>query len=415
MGNFLILEHVLQNMQVAIQECATTGTIDLQEYLPAELVQSDIVQKLLNRVGFSADHGVAVLVDDKALIISRDLVKEIHQNVLPPLIQSFAKTRSEEMFRATPSLEQEEETPSTNTTRKKGKSRSRKAKNTLPDKSSDDKVPARFVPLLQVAGAVLKEYPSFMNETVEEDLLNQADTIAWDDEEDSGIILVEFCKVALYTEDFRSKCDKAVRAELDCLQSAKQSKATLSRKDAASKVRSAEAAFEDAFVTVCYLIQSFAKFIALASSSKHFDEASLEVLRCEFLQGCCADLTSRLTQYCMFQNEEDVIFTFQHSDDECEKEGAEQSTNLPACCAAVDPAIRQYHRSYLSCPPPRDPLPVLRESLPGNMGVTLARQWVLCGGECYQGGVRKSEEDDTVYTRPGNMDDFVSHVEDNCL
>ena len=415
MGEILVLENIQQNVRVAIQECETVGTIDLQEYLPAELVQTDIVQNLLNLVGFTPDKGVAVSAGDQALIISRGLIKEMHQKILPPLIQTFAKARAEDVFQTPVSLEEtEDEPPASSANRKKGKARNRKAKNTRPQKSLQSHT--GFIPLLLVAGAVLKDYPIFLNDTVEEDLLNQAGNVAWDDDgENSGILLIEFCKVALYTEDSRSKCDEAVRAELQRMESAKHSKAHVSRKDAAATVRSVEAAFGDAFVTVCYLVQSIAKFFFLASSSEYFDEETLEVLRSEFLQGCCSDLTSRLTQYCMFKNEEDVLFTFKPPDEDKESDDTEQPSLLPACCKPVDPAVRRYNRSFLSCPPPREPLPVLRESLPGNMGVTLARQWVLCGGDCYLGGVRKSEEDGSIYTRPGNVEGFLSHVEENCL
>jgi hypothetical protein len=419
LGDVLILDHVLQNIQVVIQELATTGSIDLQEYLDAELIRSDILQTLLNRAGFTDDHGVAVLVDDQALLVSRDLIQGIFVKTLPPLMQRFSKQRADQIFNSAPSttsLEGEEEAPAVS---RKGKSsKSRKSKNSRTKKSSDEAIAAGVIPLLQVAGAVLKDYPNFMNETVEQDLLDQADSLSWEDEEASGILLVEFCRTALYTDDFRSKCDKAVSAELQNLQSAKQSKATLSRKDAASKVRSVEAAFEDSFVTSCYMIQAVAKFIGLASSSDKFDETSLEALRTEFLQGCCADLTSRVTQYSLFQNEEDMIFTFRHPDEPVlvvEEESKDQSSSLPACCFTVDPTTRRFPKAYLSCPPPRDPLPILRESLSGNSGVTLARQWILCGGECYLGGIRKSDEDESEFIRPGNMDGFLSHVEENCL
>ena len=455
----LVLETIPQTVQSAIQEyavagAATTSFVDLQDYLPSELVRPDIVTPLLDQIGFcSPEEGVVVLVEDQALIVSQDVVKEINSKVMPDIVQEFAKTRAEEIFKniaTTESVaeddEDEDETPLTSHGRKKGKSKStRKSKRAQVKTTANDhhqlQKPIGVVPLLKVAGAVLKEYSTiFMNETVEDDLLNQAEFINWDDEENSEIVLVEFCKLALYTPDFRSKCDVAVRAELQRLHSAKQSKATVvSRKDAATKIRSAEQGFEEAFVSLCYLIQTHAKFINLASSSDVFDETWLQVLRQEFLQGWCAEFTSRLTQYCMFQNDQDdTVFTFQHPDDlslkttntdedeDGDPNSASSTTGLPGFCAVVDPSVRQRQkRSYLSCPPPREPLPVLRESLSGNLGVVLARQWILCGGECYRGGVHPQSEDQnddggdgtkpTMYTRPGNIDGFLSHIEENCL
>jgi hypothetical protein len=270
------------------------------------------------------------------------------------------------------------------------------------------------VPLLQVAGAILSGYPKLANETEEQDLLDQADTINWDDEENSGILVVEFCKRALFTDSFRSNCDKAVKAELRRLKSATESKSTLSRKDNAAKVRSVESSFEDGFVASCYLIQASAKFISLASGSDCFDDSSMETLKRELLQGCCAGLTSRITQFCLFKNEEEAIFTFRPAGKPGMKD--QESSGLLEWCRPVDTAARQCRsQSYLSCPPPREPLPVLRESLAGSTGVTLARQWILCGGECYRGGIRISETDGSTYVRPGNLDGFLSHVEENCL
>ncbi len=50
---------------------------------------------------------------------SRDVIQGIHQNGLPPLMESFAKTCAEELFRATTPAallnEEVEETPTTTT------------------------------------------------------------------------------------------------------------------------------------------------------------------------------------------------------------------------------------------------------------------------------------------------------------
>ena len=49
--------------------------------------------------------------------------------------------------------------------------------------------------------------------------------------------------------------------------------------NAVANVRSVEAVFRDAFVTLCYVIQAQAKFVAFATNSNLediFDEASLE-------------------------------------------------------------------------------------------------------------------------------------------
>jgi hypothetical protein len=408
----VVQDHVLQNVQVAIQE--STTSVDLQEFLPVELLQPSIVRLVLDHIEFDPSQGVAVVADDQALVIHKDLVKEIAQKVLPPLVEAFAKSRAEELFKtaAPPAVEEEV------IVRKSSKAK-RKAKKatTVQSKTEETTSASRVVPLLQVAGALIKEFPDLMPEESEQQILEQADILSWDDGEENEILLVDFCKSALYTSKFQSDCEEAVRANLERLQSTKDSKATVSRKDAASKVRSVQNAFESSFATGCYMIQAMSKVIGLAANSEHFDEDAMETLKKEFLQGCCADLTSRMTQYCLFQNEEEGgIFTFAGEvDKEDDKEKEEDDAALPPYCTPVDTSISRYPLIHLSCPPPREPLPVLRESLSGNVGVSLARQWILCGGECYRGGAKTSDDDGSTFIKPGNMESFLSHVEKNCL
>lgn len=407
----VVQDHVLQNVQVEIEESSTS--VDLQEFLPVELLQPSILRLILDHIGFDPSQGVAVVADDQALVIHKDLVKEIAQKVLPPLIESFAKSRAEELFKAAASPAVEEEV----VVRKSSKSKRKAAKATKQSKTEETTSASRVVPLLQVAGAVMKEFPDLMPEESEQQLLEQADTLSWDDGEENEILLIDFCKSALYTSDFQSDCEKAVRANLERLQSTKDSKATVSRKDAASKVRSVQNAFESSFAAGCYVIQALSKVIGLASSSEHFDEDAMETLKKEFLQGACADLTSRVTQYCLFQNEEEGgIFTFAGEvDKEDDVESEQDDAGLPPYCTPVDTSVSRYPLIHLSCPPPREPLPVLRESLPGTVGVSLARQWGFCGGECYRGGEKTSDDDGSIFIKPGNMESFLSHVEKNCL
>jgi hypothetical protein len=417
MSDLVMVGHiVLQKIQSAIQVCMASGVVDILDHLPTELIRSDILRELLCRAEFSSEQGILILSDGQAILIGKTFVDDVSSRVLSPLVQDFAKARATEILFSTAStaeIDNDHEQPSATGRAGKGKSKSRKGKVKRTNHKHVEVV--GVVPLLKVAQTVLDQFPSTpMTDIDKEDLAALVDGVTWDDEEDCGVLLVEFCKTALYTDWFRSQCEKATEAELHCLKSAKQSKATLSRKDEASKVRSVETAFEESFVALCYMVQANAKFLALAENSNSFDEASLEVLRSEMLQCSCADLTSRITQYCLFKNEDESIFTFMKAEDK-DVEADDSFSALPPFCKTVDVAARRYRRSSLSCPPPREPLPVLRESLPGNLGVTLARQWVLCGGESYRGGVRKSEEDGSMHVRPGSIDGFLSHVQENCL
>ena len=411
----VVQDHVLQNVRVAIEESSTS--VDLEEFLPVELLQPDILRLILDQIVFDPSQGVAVVADDRALVIHKDLVKEIAQKVLPPLIESFAKSRAEELFKTAAPPAVEEEVIVRKSSKSKRKAAKEKKQSKTEETTPETTQASRVVPLLQVAGAVMKEFPDLMPEESEQQLLEQADTISWDEGEENEILLVDFCKFALYTSEFQSDCEKAVGANLERLQSTKDSKATVSRKDAASKVRSVQNAFESSFVAACYMIQAMSKVIGLASSSEHFDADAMETLKKEFLRGCCADLTSRVTQYCLFQNEEEGgIFTFAGEvDKEDDEEKEEEDVGLPPYCTPVDTSIFRYPPIHLSCPPPREPLPVLRESLTGTVGVSLARQWGFCGGECYRGGEKTSDNDGSTFIKPGNVESFLDHVEKNCL
>jgi hypothetical protein len=211
---------------------------------------------------------------------------------------------------------------------------------------------------------------------------------------------------------------------MERLKSEKNPKSTLSQKDAAAKVWSVDAAFEEAFVMLCYLLQAQAKFITYASALDVFEEDSIETLKNELLQGPCAELTSHITQQCLFvEEDDDNMFTFTHPDVSKNTEKGQNLHGLPQHCLTADMAARCHPRSYLLCPPPLEPLPVLRESFSGNVSVTLSQQWILCSGACYLGGVCKDDvvhggndkSDTTPHVRPGNMDGFLSHVKENCL
>ena len=444
----IILSSLLQELQIAIQDYVDSVTksdiFDFQDYLPTGLINESIISRILAKIDFSDDRGVPVIAgNDRAILIRNDMIQQIQEQQVTPLILEFATSRAKELFHnmnnggddnADDDDNDDDENPTSNL--KKGiKSKSKRARKS----SKNKKIPHNevkhvafsIIPLSAVATAIASEYPFFHEENHE-----IPETIGWDDDEVDGedendtILVVAFCRKVICTDSFRKQCERAVNAELQQLQSEKDSKSRISRKDAAAKVRSVETAFEEVFVTLCYLIQAQAKFITFATNSEIFDEKAVDTLKEEFLQGPCADLTSRITQQCLFQEEQDSLFTFSQPGDSLQNgKGNEDKQNnsiggLPPHCSTVDIASRIHPKSYLSCPPPREPLPILRESFSGNTGVTLSRQWILCGGECYRGGVRtniKGVDDDgdtddvEVHVRPGNMEGFISHLEENCL
>ncbi|KAL3940743.1 MAG: hypothetical protein SGBAC_004775 [Bacillariaceae sp.] len=412
----LIIEHILlQKLQASIELCSETGISDLQEDIPAELIRQDIIFELLKRAKLSSNQCIPVISMGKAVLVAQHFQNEARNTVLLPLVESFAKTKAKEIIDESRKQEtHEDEIEMSNHGGKKNKPRSRKIKDGHSNISVDG---AGVVPLQHVAQRIMDQYArQLIVDADENDIASFGEGLAWEDEDDSGFLLIEFCKCVLYSDTFQLQCQSAVLAELKRLKSAKVSKASLSRKETATKIRNVESAFEDSFMDLCYLIQASIKFHLFTSGSKNvFDEATVKDLQNELLLGYCADLTSRITQYCLYKHEDDPLFTFNSRIEEEKAEDKTLDSSLPSFCMEINFTTTQPRRSYLSCPPPREPLPVLRECLDSNKGVTLARQWILCGGESYRGGVRISEEDGTSYVREGSMDSFLSHVQENCL
>jgi hypothetical protein len=444
-GDVFVADSILQQVETGIQDYLSQSSpsefLDLQEYLPFDLLQSTaIVSNLLEKVGFaSPTDGVAVIGNEQAIIVSKEAIQQIEDKHLSPLLQQYAKDRANEMFQAEDETnnEQDDDAEVVSSSRRSGKSARSKRKgknskhNNKKNKSSKgDTALSYLLPLSAVVSAVIDTYPTFQEDVLSSDDV-KAQNLKWEDDDDNGgvsILAAQFCRKAFYSEKLFEQCKRAVNAELQRLESEKNSKAKMSRKDAAAKVRSVEAAFQDTFVALCYLIQAQSKSIAFCTNnlSDIFDEVSLETLKDEFLKGPCADLTSRITQHCFFQEEaeEDTMFTFTlptqqgETNDEA-KDAKELSSGLPKYCADVNTTARCHPQSYLSSPPPREPLPILRESFSGNTGIVLSKMWILCGGECYRGGVRTIADDheggQSTHVRPGNMEGFVSYAEENCL
>ena len=164
---------------------------------------------------------------------------------------------------------------------------------------------------------------------------------------------------------------------------------------------------KESFISYCHWIQVLTKFIRFASNTTHFDGSALDALYFEFLRCICADFTSRMTQYCLYKVEDDTIFSFGDS------QNSTVENRFPPFCHQIDPSFLDLSRPCLSCPPPREPLVVLRECLPGTAGILLSQQWILCGEDCYlSNGGTESIDYSTGYERIAK---YVDHCAENCM
>lgn len=379
----IVDKNVMHALQMAIE--SDSEIFHLDEYLPSELIQPDILTKFWNRLPKHANLRLVSTVG-KGMIISSELVKDISSMISSSLIPLFAKEQAIEISnRHNDNLTDGEIITNRKSRVRKRKQVSRQGSNPIP--------------LEQVAVKILESYPTLWErEEMDQGSLKQQD---WEEEEDSGNLLVEFCKTVFFTNEFRVECQNAIEIEVQLLESKKASKATTIREQAL-KSRSVESEFENIFYELGYLIQARVKFLSFYKTK--INATHFEQMENELLQSSCAELTKRMTQYVLYrQNDEEEFFSF-------EKETSERNEMnlLPPFCDPVD-VVSSNRNVYLSCLPPREPLTVLRESLLDKKGVTLARQWILCGGTTYRGGVKVSESGDE-YLRPGSVDGFVEFV-----
>ena len=430
---------IMAPLEALVEDAITQrGFVDLRTSLPDAVISSEAdMHQILGGDGFK--DGISVVCDGEALFFSTGMVHDIDAKILPAIIEGYGTTRAQEIDDTTGISkkkqnlsEDDEEVIITGAKLKKRGKRAGKSSKTLhPDgdgmkkkASAREKRLAKkgdasasdesfgVVPLTVVAIRLAEEYPDLrdVQESVSP-MLDEAsaENRTWEvDDGETGGPLFEFCRAAIYSPKFIVKCGGAVRAELERIESRRQGGAVGGRSTDAPAARSIEGAFEDVgcFPAACHLVQMLAKLPRLAAASDEIEEVIVERLEKDFLKGCAAWFTARVTQFCLFKHEvEEGIFAIEDGDGTFSLVG----TGLPEYCQAVDTTMRSFGSSYLTCSPAddgelRDPLPLLRELLPGSVGVELARMWVFCGSDTYQGGRRQ-----------GDFDAFLNHVEESCL
>jgi hypothetical protein len=368
--------------------------------------------------------GQVVCSCNEALFVSQGMKQSLITRLIPPLVEAHAKERAQLLFQeGTQPLEKGalEEPVSTS---KRGKKTKRSTNTTTV--STKTHLSHDLVPLRVVALAVLEAFPDLKDLQQSYGTFPSSSNLPWEpeNEEESALDynspVLDLCRQTIYDSAFQDSCRGAVNAELERLESTKKAASVLNRKEGATKIRSVENSFEDpaCFAAACHQLCLHARFLDYAVTC---DIASneLELLRSDFLRSVCADFASRITQYCLFKNElEGDIFQFQDCAADANQQDA-PALAFPPYCQPVHRAARRFPRPFLSCIQNEErtnskPLPTMRKVLSGNLGVMLARLWSHCGGLCYDGGV-ETKPDGTVYVRPGNIEDFMAFVEENCL
>jgi hypothetical protein len=377
-------------------------------HVPPEIIEhhTDDARALFDHVLIQLDEraGAAVVRKNGVFFFSQGMIGDFKKSHLTSIVESTAEELAQRIFHSNENcvppkscLIEEEVIPQSG----KEKRKARKAKK-HPSSEMDaheTRETCGSLPLTTIRNKLVEVDPSLMKL----------------DASGRESVLDDLCKLVFCTEDLDILYQKSVQRHLDLFEAAKKTSTITKKEVVIEDFPSIEAAFEDpsCFATACYTVQALYKFLTYATQSDFLDSAAKDSLQRDFLVGVCADFTSRLTQFALFKNnvsEHELMF---HADDS----GLESHPFYHP----IDLAARSYNHVYLSSKKggpggKNDPLPFLRDVLPGNVGVAIARQWILCGGETYQGGTKpSSEENGESYTRPGDVEGFLRHVKENCL
>ncbi len=465
LANCIIHQNIiLTPLQAIIEECIEMESfVDLSFHLPSDIlcykddVRTIMMDYIVHRkveVENSTDSDPAerghylLLEDEEALYFSRGIINNISVKILQPLIEEYAKSRAKEIVdgiqesKKNKSLRHHSVVSSTsasasvkdgNKSRKNNTMSKNKIKNSkkkaAEDENDNDAIAAPkagLPPLKMVVQAIGKIYTDLMDIQDSYNNSEKNGKSGWCTDQGTGGALKSgplyvFCRCVLNKDSGLEKnCARAVDAEIKKIMKMRQGSSTsMSRKQGAMKCQNIEKLFEEHFQTACYYIQLKAKFpqFLLVSSDVEVSDDEMDVIVKDFLHHC-AWFAKRITEYCLFKAGLDVEGVFQFTKDvKNQKDDQKQEESF---YSPVDVTERFAAPSvFLSCTTDSDdPLQLLREIMPGNIGVGLARMWIYTGGQHYDGGIKFIENDGSgrcPFVRPGDMNKFLSHVEENCL
>lgn len=343
--------------------------------------------------------GSLIVGNGEALFFSGGMIEHIQTNLIPAVIESYAKDQAKILMDATLEMTNQEthNEPKANrkscrTVRKSGKvkeDRGRFKMSGLEDTRST-------IPISRVASAIADYYSDLSDIQDNFDRKkNSSIKPSWDTDYCGPLFC--FCQIVIWNVQFERDCSSAIRAEMDRLEAT----TIRNRKQGATKFKCIEESFEESFKAACQFLQVLAKQTRYMINHSETDDETATVLVEDWLSGCGTDFARRITEYCLFKHDiEEKTFAF-----------LKDEIDSTEFCFYSEPdnGKLRFSRSFLHCPQIndmkiQDPLKMLRDRLPGSVGVGLAKLWSLTGGKNYHGG-----------TRPGNFELFLQHIEDSCL
>lgn len=289
-----------------------------------------------------------------------------------------------------------------------------------------------MIPLTHITKAILKAYPSLLDycsipdfDANDDNIIVDSDGISFEvtqEEIDLELTrrIVSFTSSMNETQNEYKKRLWTVYSDLQREELKRKQKNTVSLEDGSkwrqtskNTIRQIDESFQTNFPDMCYLLQIIHKSILKFDGSQD----NKEKIQSNFLRTAGATFARRITEYCFFHHDvNEDMFSFSRSPDSDEPQ---QLQLFPQFCQPVDLAVTEFPDVYFSVntidnKDRNDPLQKLRDDLPREVGVSLARMWILCGGAMYEGGVTQNKNGQ-YYTKPGSFDAFIKHLEDTCL
>lgn len=407
----------------ALEECMALDTfLDLSPYFPEKMSVSDCVTFLKDYVFCEMDDSVLLgclifLVDKEPFYFSHGMIKNVSTKLLQSLIVDFAKQKAKQIVEGpseSVSADHDHEIAHKSNNRKFGRGSSKK-KRMKKDALCDKAVSYGIVPLVTIAKAVAQEYPDLAEIQVGYDIpLEDGHIPQWNDELDgSDGPLYSFCRHVFGTSvKFQEDCTKAVEAEIARVKAIKIGASIQSC--STTNAAYIEASFENAFKSACHFLQIMAKYPkSLLNPDQEQNHRGKEEIMDWFLNTCAADFTRRLTEYALFKyGVQPTLFSFYHDQ--------EMPLESDYFYSEIDTFTkRNFSRIFLSCRTDKDstkcnPLQKLRDVLPADKGANLAQMWILCGGQAYSGGEIPMADGSRTFS-PGNLEKFLSHIQETCL
>ncbi len=410
---------IVAPLQVVVEECIDAGSfVDLSTHLHSDIlsnrddVRSILTKHILNK--FDHANGCLVVDDHEAIYFSQAMINDVSNKVLPPIIEDFAKERAVEMADEIEKMKKVNVGTKYNkdpkTAAGKSKSKTKLSKKKKDSEGVEDAMihapNPGLIPLQTVVGAITEHCPDlddiqnhYCSERIEPNWHQPSDNIR----EYEGP-LYEFCRIALNKDScLDSLCHKAVSAELEKIMASKKGNSLSARVQGAAKCRSIESQFEENFANACYFLQLVVKMMNVCSP---LNGDEVNVMEGNILHHC-ACFARRITEYCLFKVGLDVDGPFCFIN-ECDSDAMDENyyySKVDFCQHHVPSSV------FLSCTSTsetsdqeKEPLRLLRDLIPGNVGVEVARMWILTGANHYFGGFK-----------PGDINKFIKHVEESCL